>query len=206
MKKYNITILNVLAFLSIFYFIYSIVHNGKTPPITLTLIIIYSLIYFADKIVLKNKLSKWGTGNSFDNMRKMEWYRLLTSSFFHMNLFHMMANLFGIYFVGVFLEAKIGSSMFLLTYMVGNLLVSLLFSLFFSFTNGTGASPGIFALLGCMLYLYIQTPDLFSFQVGTWQTNYLIIYATIGNFIGLKGAFSHVLGFIFGIIISVFLF
>lgn len=205
MKSIN-NILKVLGAIYIIYFVYSVVQNANTPPVTLTLICIYALIYFADEIVLKNKLSKWGTGKSFDNMRKVEWYRLITAPFFHMNLLHMMANLFGIYFVGSFLEAKIGSILFLLIYMVANLLVSLLFSVFSSFTNGTGASPGIFALIGCIFYLYIQTPDLFDFKLGTWQTNYLIFYTILGNFIGLGGAISHVLGFIFGILMSILLF
>ncbi len=206
MKKSNTNILVFLCAIYIIYFVYSIFQNANTPPITPTLICIYALIYFADEIVLKDKLSTWGTGKSFDNMGKGQWYRLITAPFFHMNLLHMMANLFGIYFVGSFLEDKIGSGLFLLIYMVGNLLVSLLFSAFSSFTKGTGASPGIFALIGCIFYLYIQTPELFDFHFGTWQTSYLIFYATLGNFIGIGGAISHVLGFIFGILMSMLLF
>ncbi len=122
-----------------------------------------------------------------------------------MNLLHMMANLFGIYFVGSFLEDKIGSVLFLLIYMVGNLFVSLLFSVFSSFTKGTGASPGIFALIGCGFYLYIQSLELLDLKIDTWPTMYLILYIILGNLIGIKGAISHVLGFIFGILLSILL-
>ncbi|MEO4052777.1 rhomboid family intramembrane serine protease [Solibacillus sp. CAU 1738] len=206
MRKSNNDILEFLGAIYIIYFVYSIIEHYNTHPITLTLICIFALIYFADVLILKGKLSKWGTGKSFDNMSNTEWYRLVTSSFFHMNLLHMMANLFAIYFVGSFLEDKLGSGLFLLIYMVGNLLVSLLFSTFSSFTDGTGASPGIFALVGCILYLYIQTPELVDLKFGTWQTNYIILYSTLGNLIGLGGAISHVLGFIFGILMSTLLF
>ncbi|MCA0987326.1 rhomboid family intramembrane serine protease [Guptibacillus algicola] len=158
-----------------------------------------------DKLLLKNKLADIGVGKSFDHMTKGEWYRLFTAPFFHINLFHLMGNAFGIYFVGFVLEHKIGSGLFLLIYMVGNLCVSLLFSSYSSFTSGKGASPGIFALIGCFLYLFTQTPDLFNFQFGNWTTNYIFFYAVLGNFIGVQGAISHVLGFIFGMVMSFFL-
>ncbi|TKD69382.1 rhomboid family intramembrane serine protease [Pseudalkalibacillus hwajinpoensis] len=176
----------------------------NTPLVTLTIFIMYIIIFVIDKI-LNSKLSNWGTGKSFDYMGKGEWYRLITAPFFHMNLVHMMGNAFGIYFVGLVLENKIGSSMFLLIYLVGNLFVSVLFSNFFSFSKGTGASPGIFALIGCLVYLFTQTPELFDFQLGTWKTNYILLYSILGNFIGRGGAFSHLLGFIFGVMISLFL-
>ncbi|WP_377890295.1 rhomboid family intramembrane serine protease [Alkalihalobacillus sp. R86527] len=153
---------------------------------------------------MKNKLADLGVGKSFDHMTKREWYRLFTAPFFHTNGFHLLGNAFGIYFVGFVLEDKIGSGLFLLIYMVGNLFVSLLFSKYSSFTSGKGASPGIFSLIGCMFFLYIQSPDLFNFQIGTWATNYIIFYSVLGNFIGIQGAISHVLGFIFGMVLSIF--
>ena len=177
----------------------------STPPVTLTLFIIYIVIFFTDRI-WSDQLSKWGTGKSFDYMSKGEWYRLITAPFFHLNIIHLMGNAFGIYFVGLVLENKIGSIMFLLIYTIGNVIVSLLFSIFSSFNKGTGASPGIFALVGCIFYLFIQTPDLFNFQLGTWKTNYIIFYSILGNFIGLGGAVSHVVGFMLGILMSFFLF
>ena len=174
-------------------------------PVTITLLTVYTLIFVLDNWVWKEKLSQMLVGISFDKMTKKEWYRLFTGPFFHLNIFHLLGNALGIYFVGVVLENKIGSGLFLLIYMVGNLFVSLLFSFYSSFTSGRGASPGIFALIGSIFYLYIQTPDLFHVQFGTWRTNYIIFYSILGNFIGVQGALSHVLGFLFGIAMSVFL-
>ncbi len=204
-KRYK----NILIFLGavyITYFIFSNIKHFITHPVTLTLMCIYALIYFTDVLILQGKLSEWGTGKSFNNMSKTEWYRLGTSSFFHMNLLHMMGNLFAVSFVGAYLEVKIGSGLFLLIYMFGNLLVSFLSSVFFSFTNGTGASPGIFALISCIFYLYIKEPELVDLNFGTYQTNYIILYATLGNLIGFSGAISHILGFVIGILISILLF
>ncbi|MFC7319989.1 rhomboid family intramembrane serine protease [Halobacillus campisalis] len=177
----------------------------NTPPVTLTLLIIYIVIFFTDRI-WSDKLSKLGTGKSFDNMRKGEWYRLITAPYFHLNIIHLVGNVFGIYFVGLVLENKIGSFMFLLIYAIGNLMVSLLFSIFSSFNKGTGASPGIFALVGCTFYLLLQTPELFNLQLGTWKTNYIIFYSILGNLIGLGGFVSHVVGFMIGILLSFYLF
>ncbi|WP_390216230.1 rhomboid family intramembrane serine protease [Halobacillus campisalis] len=139
-------------------------------------------------------------------MRKGEWYRLITAPYFHLNIIHLVGNVFGIYFVGLVLENKIGSFMFLLIYAIGNLMVSLLFSIFSSFNKGTGASPGIFALVGCTFYLLLQTPELFNLQLGTWKTNYIIFYSILGNLIGLGGFVSHVVGFMIGILLSFYLF
>ncbi|MCP3032315.1 rhomboid family intramembrane serine protease [Halobacillus sp. A1] len=176
-----------------------------TPPVTLTLLIIYIVIFCTDRI-WSDKLSEWGTGKSFDNMRKGEWYRLITAPYFHLNIIHLVGNVFGIYFVGLVLENKIGSFMFLLIYAIGNLMVSLLFSILTSFNKGTGASPGIFALVGCIFYLFLQTPELFNLQLGTWKTNYIIFYSILGNLIGLGGFVSHVVGFMIGILLSLYLF
>lgn len=203
-KKYK----NMLIFLCaiyILYFIYSNIEQLLFIPVTLTLICFYVLVYFIDVLILRGKLSEWGTGKSFNNMSKNEWYRLVTCSFFHMNVLHLMGNVFGISFVGAYLEETIGSGLFLLIYILGNLLVYFLFSAFSTYTHGTGASPGIFALIACILYLYIQQPQLFD-PKGSYQTMYIILYATLGNLIGLSGTIAHVFGFIIGLIMSILLF
>ncbi len=70
MKKVKDNILVVLGAIYSIFFVYSVCQNANTSPITLTFIFMYALIYFADELILKNKLSSWGTGKSFDNMGK----------------------------------------------------------------------------------------------------------------------------------------
>lgn len=76
---------------------------------------------------------------------------------------------------------------------------------FTSAKSGCGASAGIYALIACILILYLQNPNLFNLDFGTLALSYLIWYFFLGNFIGLSGLIAHSLGFSFGIVGSMIL-
>ncbi|WP_449354975.1 rhomboid family intramembrane serine protease [Virgibacillus natechei] len=153
-----------------------------------------------DKIIFKGVLLEWAGGKSFNNMQGNEWYRLLTGTFFHQNILHLLGNTLAIYFVGLILEDKIGSWTFLLIYLIGNIGASTIYSIFSSYTKGTGASPGIYALIACIIILHLYNKEFLNLHYGNWPVNYTIFYFIFGNFIGMGGLIVHILGFSFGIL------
>jgi len=171
------------------------------------LIVLYVTVFVLDKLVFKGLLLDWAGGKSFNNMHSKEWYRLLTGSFFHQNILRLLGNAYGIYFVGVILENKIGSWKFLAIYLIGNIAAYTVYSLFADYTKGTGASPGIYALIACIIILHLYNKEFLNLQFGNWPANYTFAYLILGNLYGMGAFIVHILGFSFGTIITlIFLF
>ncbi|MDY0404856.1 rhomboid family intramembrane serine protease [Virgibacillus sp. 179-BFC.A HS] len=143
-----------------------------------------------------------GGGKGFNNMDYDEWYRLLTSLLFHQNILHLLGNTFGIYFVGIILENKIDRWQFFILYLMGNLGASIVFSIFTNYIAGTGASPGIYALIACIIILRLRDKEFLDLHYGNWPVNYTLFYFILGNFYGASAFVVHILGFSFGAIIT----
>jgi len=80
-----------------------------------------------------------------------QYYRLITSAFNHIGLFHLLFNSYALYVIGSQLESYIGRTKYLIIYLAsaifGNLLSVALVSGW-----SAGASGAIFGLLGALLY------------------------------------------------------
>ena len=128
--------------------------------------------------------------------------RMDRAAFVHQNLLHLTGNVLGIYFIGILLENKIGSAAFLVIYLLGNVCAYMIYSVFSTYTKGTGASPGIYALIACIIILYPLHGGLRDLHFGTWPVNYTFAYLVLGNFYGMGAFIVHLLGFGTGVIIT----
>lgn len=159
-------------------------------------------MFILDGVFLSGFLLEWGGGKSFNNMQSNEWYRLLTGTIFHHHILHLLGNTFAIYFVGFILETKIGHWNFLIIYLIGNVGASIVYSVFSTYTKGAGASPGIYALIACIIILHLHNKKFLHLHNGNWPVNYILYYFIFGNFIGMDGLVVHILGFSFGVVIT----
>lgn len=80
-----------------------------------------------------------------------EIYRLITSTFLHASLLHLLFNMYALYIIGNQLENYIGKIKFLIVYLVSAISGSLM-SCVFTTGISVGASGAIFGLLGSLLY------------------------------------------------------
>lgn len=80
-----------------------------------------------------------------------EIYRLITSTFLHASLLHLLFNMYALYIIGNQLENYIGKIKFLMVYLVSAISGSLM-SCVFTTGISVGASGAIFGLLGSLLY------------------------------------------------------
>jgi len=89
-----------------------------------------------------------------------EPWTVLTSMFMHAGIWHIVANMFTLYFLGSYLCNMIGDKRFLIVYFIGGIIGSfffILFSLYTPFGNpndvAIGASGAIFAVAGAFTVL-----------------------------------------------------
>lgn len=82
---------------------------------------------------------------------KGEYFRLFTSAFLHIGIFHLLINSYSLYIIGSQLESFLGKVKFLFVYLISTLCGSLM-SIIFTTGVSAGASGAIFGLLGSLLY------------------------------------------------------
>ena len=99
-------------------------------------------------------LLKWGA-NFRPSTIYGEWWRLLTNTFLHGGLMHLLSNMFGLLFVGTFVEPILGRTRFLIIYLVTGILASCASIWWYAATVSIGASGAIFGLYGLFLGLLL---------------------------------------------------
>ncbi len=82
-----------------------------------------------------------------------EIYRLLTSTFMHTDIFHLIMNMYALYIIGSQVESYIGKKKYLIIYLISGIMGSLLSCVVnTSNTWSLGASGAIFGLMGTLLF------------------------------------------------------
>lgn len=131
-------------------------------------------------------------------------YTLFTSMFLHASTNHLLFNMLVLFFMGPFLESRIGSKRFLIIYLVSGLVAA--FSALFFYERALGASG---AIMGIVAALIILMPNLkvllfFVIPMPLWMLGILYVgvdvfglfYPTnVANVAHLAGLAT---GFLFG--------
>jgi len=178
------------------------------PTMAILLISIFLIIFVVDSFVLNGLLHQWGTLNKEKLFLDYQWWRVVTSSFFHTGVVHILANSLALYCSGVLIESKIRSSWFLLVFLISNILEQIIFSFVFSPTSSVGSSAGIFGLMGIIVLFCLRNREFFVKHIKSREMEYLIGYCILGNVIGLGGfhfdrLFVHAVGFTIGIVLGI---
>lgn len=127
------------------------IFTKKNPIITKILmlinIIVYvlSIIYGSDFII-----SRFGNNTSL--IQSGEYYRLITSAFVHVNIIHLLCNMYALYIIGMQIENFFGKFKYSVVYLISALTGSLLSIMFNTNSYSIGASGAVFGLLGALLY------------------------------------------------------
>ncbi|HEY1022421.1 MAG TPA: rhomboid family intramembrane serine protease [Flavisolibacter sp.] len=102
---------------------------------------------------LISDLLKWGA-NYKPLTTGGQWWRLITSTFIHIGIIHLVFNMYALYMAGVYLEPMLGKGRFLTVYLCTGLLASIC-STWWHETDAVsaGASGAIFGLYGVFLAL-----------------------------------------------------
>lgn len=132
-----------------------------------------------------------------------EYWRFLTSGFLHMDVIHLLMNMYSLYNLGLFFESKFGPQRLVLILLTG--VVS--GSMFLFITSGNifavGLSGGLFALLGAIVVHLIESGQIQYRPVQLQLLQLFIINLFISMIPGIA-IMAHVGGFISGVLVSLY--
>jgi rhomboid protease GluP len=154
-----------------------------------------------------------------------EWYRLLTATFVHVGLWHIAANMWCLWNLGILGEPLIGPwgmiAVYILTGISGNLLsmawnvshFSLFHQTVYLFQIGAGASGAVFGIAGILIVLLSNRALPFPWEELRRLRSSVIKFAAINLVIGLSTMvvnvgvridnFAHIGGFLGGLALGV---
>jgi membrane associated rhomboid family serine protease len=144
-------------------------------------------------------------GVTFQQLRELEFWRLVSSQLVHVKPIHMLFNVISLFFIGFLLEKKIGGKKLLLLFFVSGIIGTLASVLNVPppFDVGTGASQAVLGLTGCGVLLMVKGLDK-----SIWLK--LAIVFCIVPAMALDIIYSgypklgHIIGFTVGLILSLF--
>jgi membrane associated rhomboid family serine protease len=136
----------------------------KQPYATYVLLAVNLLVFAALAIHLQNVLMnaaqdslvilRLGANINPLTLGGQPW-RMITSMFLHYGIWHLLANMFALYFIGVGLESQVGTLRFILIYFICGIAGNLLSLVFNVYVAGVGASGAIFGLYGYLVAAFL---------------------------------------------------
>jgi len=102
-----------------------------------------------------DNLIQWGA-NYGPKTTQGEWWRLFTCMFLHIGVLHLLFNMLALWNVGGFMEHLLGSTGFLVLYLLAGLLGSVASVTWNPFVVSAGASGAIFGLFGGLLAFLVR--------------------------------------------------
>ncbi len=93
-------------------------------------------------------------------IRQGEYYRLITGTFIHANIAHLIFNMYALWIIGIQLESFLGKWKYLLIYLFSGLTASLMSITFHNTTVSVGASGAIFWFTWGYVILWLSLQSL----------------------------------------------
>lgn len=181
----------------------------KKKPLFTIVIIALNILLFSLMYILGNGSENSNTLVQFGAMEKElvqegEFYRLLTSSFLHIGMFHLLCNMYCLYIVGGEIENFYGKWKFLLIYF-GSAILGNLLSM--SITSGVsaGASGAIFGLFGALIYFGYHYRVYLGSVIRSQIIPLVLLNLGLGFMLPRIDNAAHIGGLVGGILFSAFL-
>ena len=139
-----------------------------------------------------------------------QWYRLLTSTFLHFGLSHLVNNMIMMILLGSFVERAMGKVRYLIFYLACGIGSSVVSSVYMLAVNDPavsgGASGAIFGIIGALLYIILRHRGHYE---GLSMRRFLIMLALSLYFgfrsVGVDNA-AHIGGLAVGFLLAVLLY
>jgi len=152
-------------------------------------------------------LVQWGGNIRFLTMNGELW-RLLTCTFVHFGIIHLVFNMLALLYVGSLLEKTIGKSKFIFAYLICGIIASISSLIVHENLVSVGASGAIFGIFGVLLSLLIFKKHVFPNISALRLFLYVfvfVLYNVLTGFgkSGIDNA-AHVGGLFTGITIGIF--
>ena len=136
------------------------------------------------------------------SIRAGQFYRLITGTFLHSGLLHLVFNCYALYVIGSQLESFLGKVKFIIIYFVSALFGSLLSMTFSGNTASVGASGAIFGLMGSLLYFGYHYRVYLGSVIKSQILPLVVFNLVLGFFVtGIDNA-AHIGGLVGGALIT----
>lgn len=135
-----------------------------------------------------------------------EWWRLLTNTFIHGGITHLILNIMALLFAGIFLEPVLGRTKFLMAYLLSGILASCASLWWYDATISVGASGAIFGLYGVFLSFFVNSVSV-DFRNNPLLIS-VLVFVGFNLLMGITGGIdnaAHVGGLISGFVIGFFI-
>lgn len=172
--------------------------------VIMSIIFIMNLILSRDCNLLWLVLSGGGVinyhlGESYTTVfEDFQVYRLITYGYTQTAIWHLLANVLGLWYVGIYLEKRIGIIQFMIVYHIGLVIAGTAIFVFYPSSFNYGASPAIFACLGVLANWLIRKRNLWNEYKSQKGFYFLLYYFVLSNFLGICTLVIHLLGFCTG--------
>ncbi|HLR62403.1 MAG TPA: rhomboid family intramembrane serine protease [Lentibacillus sp.] len=168
-------------------------------------IFIFLLLELNGKSTSTETLIKFGAKYNPAIIENGEWWRIVTSMFLHIGIFHILMNMLAVYYLGTVVERIYGSFRFLIIYFlagIGGGLAS------FAFTTNVsaGASGALFGLFGALLFFGCIHKRIFFQTMGMNLLFIIGINIVFGLIVPQVDNGAHMGGLITGFVASAILF
>jgi len=151
-------------------------------------------------------LIKWG-GNYGPLTTNGEWWRLVTSTFLHGGILHLVFNMYALLFVGLFLEPVLGSIKLGVIYIITGTIASATSLWWHGNMVAVGASGAIFGMYG--IFLAFLLTKMFPKNFGKVFLISTLLFIGYNLIMGLSGNIdnsAHIGGLLSGFIIGLCLY
>jgi rhomboid protease GluP len=147
-------------------------------------------------------LIDWGA-----NIRSLtldgQWWRLITNTFIHIGILHVLLNMYALLYIGVLLEPRLGSVRFIAAYLLTGIVASLTSLYWHPAVVSAGASGAIFGMYG--VFLALLTTNFIDKTVRATLMTSIAIFVGYNLLNGTKGGVdnaAHIGGLVSGIVIG----
>ena len=180
-----------------------------TPIIMDLNIMIFILMVFAGLGFMSFKaVDLLGWGANFKPLTTNgEWWRLISNTFLHGGFMHLLANMYGLLFVGIFLEPRLGKIKYAAIYLITGVLASIASLWWHDAKVSVGASGAIFGLYGVFLALLLTKVYPKEFNKAFLAST--LIFIGYNLLVGLTGGIdnaAHIGGLVSGFLIGLVLY
>ncbi len=188
-------------------------NKRKYPPVTIALVVVNVLIFvIADLFFFErqDEIAYFMALNPFLVLKKGEYWRMVTSMFYHFGTEHLVCNMLMLFFVGRILESLFGSLRLFVLYFASGLVASgasLLYNGIIIrergvFVFSAGASGAIYGLVGTFAVFFFIHRARFSVDERRRAVLALVLVLFGSIFDTGVGHAAHFGGFFAGIVIG----
>jgi rhomboid protease GluP len=152
-----------------------------------------------------DSLLRWGALFRPPIQENGEWWRLSTSNFVHIGLFHLALNMLALLNIGSVLEPLLGKARFLLAYLLAGICGSLCSLWWHENSLSAGASGAVFGMTG--MYLALLFSNLFDTEMRKSLLPGVLVFVGYNLLYGLKGEIDnagHIGGLLGGLVMGFF--